>query len=376
MNLSLPYGQIISPGGVLIIGIIIGLAGIIIGLLISRLNKVKDHLTSVKDERDDYKEEINGMDAKMLTMRKQLRILYNKCKMLQEVGPSVPSEVDAPLAPVQGAHSEEANTDKMASFGHLTQGIVREINDPLSIIYNGVETLKITFSELVPLVNRLSHSDEKRTEDLGLEGLSNAADQHDITELTGDIRELMEGITNGATRAMDIMKRLVSFNPLVDNELKLTDIHQCIDMALHILEEEIDGRIKLSKYYDSTIPEIVVRSGQIDKVFLNVLMNAVQAIPLGKPDGEISIYTEERNKSIIIRIHDNGLGISKENMGHIFQPFFTTKSMEMGSGLGLSVSYGIIKDHSGEINLTSTEGKGTEVEIKLPITEKSETDVN
>ena len=106
--------------------------------------------------------------------------------------------------------------------------------------------------------------------------------------------------------------------------------------------------------------------GQLNQVFMNILNNALQAMPEEKKDGEITIYTEEAENEVVVRIKDNGIGISDEIKDRIWEPFFTTKEVGVGTGLGMSITYGIIEKHGGKIDLYSEIGKGTEFVITLP----------
>ena len=106
--------------------------------------------------------------------------------------------------------------------------------------------------------------------------------------------------------------------------------------------------------------------GQLNQVFMNILNNAVQAMPEDRKDAEITIYTEETNSGVQIRIKDNGVGIPDEIKDRIWEPFFTTKEVGVGTGLGMSITYGIIEKHGGKIELSSEVGKGTEFVISLP----------
>jgi signal transduction histidine kinase len=106
--------------------------------------------------------------------------------------------------------------------------------------------------------------------------------------------------------------------------------------------------------------------GQLNQVFMNILNNGIQAIPKERKDGEITIYTEELDNEVVVRIKDNGVGIPEKIKNRIWEPFFTTKAVGVGTGLGMSITYGIIEKHNGKIELTSEEGKGTEFVITLP----------
>jgi len=124
--------------------------------------------------------------------------------------------------------------------------------------------------------------------------------------------------------------------------------------------------VKVSKFYDDKMHDIECYPGQLNQVFMNILNNAIQALPEDKKNGEITIYTEEMDNQIQVRIKDNGVGIPEHIKARIWEPFFTTKPVGVGTGLGMSITYGIIEKHGGKIELTSEEGNGTEFAISLP----------
>jgi signal transduction histidine kinase len=130
-----------------------------------------------------------------------------------------------------------------------------------------------------------------------------------------------------------------------------------------MLRNQYKNRIEIIKEYGN-VPEFPCYPGKLNQVFMNVLSNAIQAIP---DKGEIKITTLLQDKNAVIKIKDSGTGISEQDKLKIFEPFFTTKDVGKGTGLGLSISYGIIKDHNGDVEVNSAPGKGTEFIIKLPI---------
>jgi signal transduction histidine kinase len=112
--------------------------------------------------------------------------------------------------------------------------------------------------------------------------------------------------------------------------------------------------------------EIECYPWQLNQVFMNILNNSIQAIPEERKDGEITIYTEEENNQVVIRLKDNGVGIPEEIKARIWEPFFTTKPVGVGTGLGMSITFGIVEKHGGKIDLQSEVGKGTEFVISIP----------
>jgi len=146
-------------------------------------------------------------------------------------------------------------------------------------------------------------------------------------------------------------------------ELQLTDINQGIESTLNIIRNELKYKTEVIKEYGA-IPQIECFPQQLNQVFMNLLVNAAQAI---ETKGVIKIKTYQRYKEIVVEISDSGAGISEENLKHIFEPFFTTKEVGKGTGLGLSVVYGIIQNHKGKLEVVSEVSKGSTFRVILPL---------
>ncbi|MBP1625263.1 MAG: hypothetical protein H6Q07_3285, partial [Acidobacteria bacterium] len=170
-------------------------------------------------------------------------------------------------------------------------------------------------------------------------------------------------IASGTTRVIDIVRRLRSFARLDEAELKRADIHEGLEDTLVILNHELKHTITVRKHYGD-VPPFACFPGRLNQVFLNILINARQAI---KGPGEISITTYREGNRAFIEIADNGAGIAPDHLSRIFDPGFTTKGVGVGTGLGLSICYQIVRDHDGEIKVSSEIGKGTRFTIILPM---------
>jgi signal transduction histidine kinase len=224
-------------------------------------------------------------------------------------------------------------SSRLASVGEMAAGIAHEINNPLT-------------------------------------GVSGFSDMLMERELPQDMREQVEIIADGSRRVADIVKRLLTFarqNKPVRAMVNINDlIANTLNMRSYVLKT---NNINVITEYDETLPLITIDPGQIQQVFLNLIVNAEYSMKkTGKP-GELRIKTKKLNDKITISFRDNGLGISEENMKRLFQPFFTTKPVGEGTGLGLSLSRSIIIEHSGTISVESELNEGATFQIELPITE-------
>lgn len=244
-------------------------------------------------------------------------------------------------------------SEKMASVGQLTAGIAHEINNPISFVANNVQALKMDLAEMMEL--------------LPPEQLQNPA----FVELHQEIQTLMASVERGVDRTRDIVQGLRIFARHEEGEFTKVDLHQCIDAALTLLSFEIRDRCQITKRY-GTIPLINGLSGKLNQVFLNILTNAVQAVLSAHPEatpptGLIEIITLKAINWVEVRITDNGSGMDEATRKRIFEPFFSTKPVGEGTGLGMAICYSIIEQHRGTIKVLSEKGQGTTIVIALPI---------
>ncbi len=241
-------------------------------------------------------------------------------------------------------------SEKMASLGMLVAGIAHEINTPIGAVHSMHDTLKRAVEKLKNTL-KASYGEDFETD----------------SNLHGPIKVIQDAnrvIDTGSERVTTIVRRLKSFARLDEAELKTIDIHEGIEDTLTLIHHEIKHNVEVIKDY-AQLPPIPCYPGRLNQVYLNLFINAKQAIA-NKP-GEIRITTAQKNGRLEIRIRDNGPGIPKDKIKKIFDPGFTTKGVGVGTGLGLSICYQIIQDHKGEIKVESEMGKGTTFIITLPM---------
>lgn len=157
---------------------------------------------------------------------------------------------------------------------------------------------------------------------------------------------------------------LKDFSRMGENITSSVDLANEIDVTLNILHNKLKNRITIHKDYEPNMPKIDAFGGQLNQVFMNIFDNAAYAI---KGKGNIKISMQHDEKYVTIKIEDDGCGMDKETLDRLFDPFFTTKPVGQGTGLGMSITYKIIKNHNGEIIAESEKDKGTIFTIKLPI---------
>lgn len=272
------------------------------------------------------------------------------------------AQLNKTLDTLKQAETQLVQAEKMSSLGVLTAGIAHEINNPVNFISANIGPLKNDFEEIMHLLNKYAQITPDTIKEK-LQEISKYKEEIDLSFTLQEIHSLLDGIEEGARRTANIVKDLRTFSRLDEGELKPINIHENIDSTLTLLHNQFRDRITIKKNYGD-IPEIEGYPGKINQVFMNILINAAQAI---SEQGEITISTTLKNGHVWICIRDTGTGMSKETMARIFEPFFTTKPIGKGTGLGLSISYSIIQEHHGTLSINSTLGKGSEFIISLPI---------
>ena len=230
-------------------------------------------------------------------------------------------------------------SSKMAALGKMAAGIAHEINNPLQIIGDQAGWMK----------DLLDSEDMKQTENFE------------------EFDQCIKKIERQVNRSREITHRLLRFGRRMETTQELVDINQILMETLTFLENEAHFRdIQIQTNYDDNLPKISTDPNQLQQVFLNIIDNAIDAVG---QSGQIRVetFTDKQNhKQIMVKISDNGPGISRELISKIFDPFFTTKRPDEGTGLGLSISYGIMEKLGGHIAVESEEGKGTTFIISVP----------
>ncbi|GEM_PF-1179438 len=317
-----------------------------------KLQESEDRMRSIAEEQLEVSERM------IVAERKLQRTLELEKKSKEELAQT--------LDYLKNTQSQLVQSEKMASLGQLTAGIAHEINNPINFVYNGIDTLKMSFDELLVILEKYNELDDSKNIDQVMSEIKELKDEYVFDELLVDIKELVSDIKKGAVRTIEIVKGLRVFSRLDEEEMKTANVNESIDATLILLKNKTKNRIEVKKYYDQTIDEINCFPGQLNQVFMNILNNAIQAIPEENKDAKIEIYTENQEEHVMIRIKDNGKGMSEQVKKRIFEPFFTTKAVGIGTGLGMSISYGIIEKHGGNIYVNSEENKGTEFSIQIP----------
>lgn len=270
-------------------------------------------------------------------------------------------EIQERTEALRRTQQQMVEAEKMASLGQLTAGVAHEINNPINFVASSVPSLKRDVEDLLEAV---SGYDSLLREGGMAEQAAAIRERFDLDYTVQEVSDLLRSIEEGARRTAAIVGELRTFSRADENELQVTDVRAGIESTLTLLRGRYEPNIRVVRHYDEHIPEIEGYPGKLNQVWMNLLANAVQAIP---DTGEIHIWVESDADQVHVRIHDTGHGMPDEVRRHIFEPFFTTKEVGSGTGLGLSITYGIVTDHHGSIAVDSQPGRGTTFSISLPL---------
>lgn len=332
-------------------------------------NKKIRKLIAVDSEITQLKEKELDIIRKNDEIQRQSQVLVKQAEHLLQLNRELESKknnLEEAITKLKNVQTQLVESEKMVILGQLTAGIAHEINNPVSFINSGIEGIKISINQLIKLLNTYEQitpdNAQKKLKEIKL-----LKKEMDYSGLLKDIDNLTTDVKTGIFRTIEIIKELRTFSRLDEGDIKLTDLHKNIDSTLVILRNKYFDKIEIVKDYGN-IPEIECYPGKINQVFLNILVNAIQAI---NGEGKITIKTElkkiEEIKYAVISISDTGIGMTEDIKKKIFEPFFTTKNAGEGTGLGLSISSNIIETHNGSIALETQVSKGSTFIIYLPV---------
>ena len=237
------------------------------------------------------------------------------------------------ITPRVRLEDQMVQTEKLTSLGLLAAGVAHEVNTPLAVISNYIQML----AKQIP-------GDDPR-------------------------QKTIERIVKQTFRASEIVNNLLNFSRTGGAEPVAIDLNSVLEETLTLVQHPFKAaRVSVVRNYTEELPPVLGSATRLQQVFLNLFMNARDAMPNG---GMLEVRTGAQNGSVEIEVSDTGTGIPPENLQRIFDPFFTTKATGRGTGLGLSVSYGIIKEHAGKVEVRSTPGKGTSFRLEFPVARKA-----
>ncbi|MBU0485751.1 MAG: GHKL domain-containing protein [Proteobacteria bacterium] len=277
------------------------------------------------------------------------------------------TELTETLQQLKDAQAQLVQSEKLAALGQLVAGIAHEVNNNINFISGALPPLKRTATDLRNINQQytsLSLDQEPAEIKQKLTDIRQYQSDLGYEKLMNDFDILMANINEGTRRTSKIVEDLKNFSRPDESEAIKIDLNKNIDNTLALIQHEYKYNIEIERNYATNLPKLSCFPGQLNQVFMNILLNSIQAI---NGQGMIKIKTWQDDHRVHISFKDSGPGMSEEVKKKIFDPFFSTKEVGKGTGLGLSISYGIIKKHQGEIKVESGPNQGTEFEIILPL---------
>lgn len=283
------------------------------------------------------------------------------------------------LNQLQAAQGQLIQQEKMSSLGQLVAGVAHEINNPVSFIHGNLEHIQDYVQTLISLVHKYQHHCPTVAKDIQTE-----AEKTELDFILEDLPKVLGSIQMGSDRICDIVLSLRNFSRLNESSIKAVDIHSGLDNTLTILNHRLKASpdrpaIDVVKEYDHDLPPVECYAGLLNQTFMNILANAIEAIDevsQAQPweqshngSGKITVKTALVDQQWVhISITDTGAGIPPDVQQQIFNPFFTTKPVGKGTGMGLAISYQIITEqHGGKLECFSVQNKGTEFVLQIPL---------
>ncbi|CAJ0719642.1 Adaptive-response sensory-kinase SasA [Ralstonia edaphis] len=263
------------------------------------------------------------------------------------------------LAQTQG---QLLQSEKMASIGQLAAGVAHEINNPVSFVKANLGSLQRYVAGLLDALSAYE-SHEAELAPATRAALAQVKQAADLEYVREDVPALLMESQEGLQRVKTIVQGLKDFSHVEEAQPQLANLETCLETTIKIVWNELKYKVELVREYGG-IPDIECRPAQLSQVFMNLLVNAGQAI---QDHGRITLRTGHDAGNVWVEVEDTGGGIRPEHLSRIFDPFFTTKPVGLGTGLGLSVSYGIVRKHGGQIEVRSEVGRGTCFRLVLPL---------
>ena len=256
-------------------------------------------------------------------------------------------------------------SEKMAAIGQLAAGVAHEINNPIGFVRSNLGALAEYVEGLLSVIDAYARAEPALAAHPALlDDVAQAKAAADLPFLREDVGVLIRESREGVDRVRKIVENLREFTRLDGADWQHFNLERGLDSTLRILENELRGKAEVVREY-AGLPDVECIAAQINQVFINLIANAVQAIP---ERGVITLRTGQAGDSVWVEIADDGVGIAPENLQRVFEPFFTTKPVGKGTGLGLSLAYGIVRQHGGNLAVNSEPGRGATFRVTLPRT--------
>ncbi|MDY6837439.1 MAG: ATP-binding protein [Thermodesulfobacteriota bacterium] len=338
------------------------------------VEQLKEAGGQLQEARDGLEQRVTERTAELTRTNEQLRKEIRERQRAEQALQESHDKLEETLTTLKNTQAQMIQSGKMASIGQLAAGVAHEINNPIGFVssnltvladyQNDVGGLLVAYRKLISdLKEQMSENGVPPSIAEQIRHVEERESNVDIDFILEDIPALMKESNEGTERIKEIVRDLKDFAHPGEQELKYADINKNLDSTVNVVWNEVKYKARVTKDYEE-LPLVLCYPQQLNQVFVNLLVNSVQAM---KEMGEIRIATRALNGSVEIKISDTGEGIPEESLSRIFDPFFTSKAVGQGTGLGLNVVHSIIKKHKGAIDVESTVSRGTTFTILIPV---------
>ena len=323
-------------------------------ILLTAKSEKEDLVTAMDAGADDFLAKPFDSDELRVRMREGQRIIELELKLAEQ------------YRQLRMTQAALVQSEKLASLGQLAAGMAHEINNPVAYVTNNLAVLNRDVRSVIEVLRAY-----RRGADVLAQADPRLAAEVAELEAAGDLAWIEENLPHlfaaslkGLERVRNIVQNLREFARLDAAELDELDLNAALASTLEILARDVEEKQLVVRTNFGQLPLVVCRPGKIHQVFHNLLLNAIQA---SQPGGIIELRTATDRDQALVEVQDHGSGIAPEHKPRLFEPFFTTKAVGRGAGLGLAICYGIIRDHSGAIEVDSQLGRGSVFRVRLPL---------
>jgi PAS domain S-box-containing protein len=270
----------------------------------------------------------------------------------------------------QQMRARVVQSEKLASLGMLSAGVAHEINNPLSYVANNLAVLERDVRFLFTLLTTYekAHPSLTATQPDVIREITRLALEFDLPYVKENMGKLLQSTRQGIKRVADIVQNLRGFARVDRHSVHQADIQEALKTALEMIQGRLKRRAITVEQHLEKLPQVNGSPAQLNQIFLNLLVNAMQAIEsTHRSDGHIAVAATINDGEVVVEVADNGCGISEDILPRIFNPFFTTKNVGDGTGLGLSITHSMVQDHGGRMEVDSVLGQGTRFRVILPV---------
>src|SRR5258706_4588557 len=333
-------------------------------IMVSGIDRTQRVIDAIRMGAYDYLLKPCDLDVLELCVERGLkrRTLLRNARRYKEDLEKRNIELARQKAELDRVQAQLVQSEKMASLGQLAAGIAHELNNPAGFIFSNMTVLPQYVSRLEHI---LSTYEGISLCDADAQCVVAAKKETDYDNMLVDLNSIAADSYSGAERIRDIVQNLRLFSRLDEAEFKQVDLHEGIESTLRLLSRYYTSPFITLKRDYGNLPPVNCYAGQLNQVWMNLLVNAGQAI--GDAPGEVHIKTRCNEQIVSVSISDTGKGIAPEHRNKIFDPFFTTKPVGEGTGLGLSISHGIVVRHRGTLSVESAIGRGSIFTVSLPV---------